>query len=273
MGWLPADNFVVAEDGRFSFRTQLDGLDEQINGQTVTFDRPNRLVMRWEGPNLHTLLSVTLQPTERGCRMTVAQRGFLGAQGTLRGRALQRTYADLLEGPFVQALDRFAAAPPAAPPPPPAPARIDSPSRNAGRAFERTRSNSAPGLTSHARVAAGPTQTPEMPGFAAAVFNAQAARGIDAREVGLVSGHGAGGVAGQDAGEVPARGIGAVSGRDAGVVARRDAGVVSARDAGVVSARGMGAVSAGGVGAGSARGMGAVSAGGVGAGSAGGVGA
>jgi hypothetical protein len=110
--------------------------------------------------------------------MTVAQRGFLGAQGTLRGRALQRTYADLLEGPFVQALDRFAASPPAAPPAPPAPARFDPPNRNASRAFERMRSNSAPGLTSHSRAAVGPTQTPEMPGFAAAVFNAQAARGV-----------------------------------------------------------------------------------------------
>src|SRR5690349_19000924 len=242
MGWLPADNFVVAEDGRFSFRTQLDGLDEQINGQTVTFDRPNRLVMRWEGPNLHTLLSVTLQPTERGCRMTVAQRGFLGAQGTLRGRALQRTYAELLEGPFVQALDRFAASPPAPPPPPAAPARTDSPSRNAGRAFERTRSNSAPGLTSHARAAAGPTQTPEMPGFAAAVFNAQAARGIGAHEVGVVP---------PSAGDMAA-------GRDAGAGSARGGGVVSARGVGVVSAPRMGAVSAGGVGVMSARGVGVV---------------
>jgi uncharacterized protein YndB with AHSA1/START domain len=175
MGWLPTDNFVVTEDRRFSFRTELEGLDEQINGQTVTFDKPNKLVMRWEGPNLHTLLSIMLQPTESGCRMTVAQRGFLGAQGTLRGRALQRTYTKMLEGPFVEALDRLASSssePPRVDPPP----RVDT-GRNAGRAFERARSNSAPGLASHVRPAAGPTQTPEMPGFAAAVFNAQAARG------------------------------------------------------------------------------------------------
>jgi uncharacterized protein YndB with AHSA1/START domain len=174
MGWLPTDNFVVTEDGRFSFRTELEGLDEQINGQTVTFDKPTKLVMRWEGPNLHTLLSVALQPTDAGCRMTVAQRGFLGAQGTLRGRALQRTYTQLLEGPMVEALDRLASsdAPPSRVEP-----RVDPPSRNAGRAFERSRSNSAPGLTSHVRAAAGPTETPGMPGFAAAVFNAQAARG------------------------------------------------------------------------------------------------
>ena len=92
LSWLPTENFLVTEDGRFSFRTELEGLDEPINGQTVTFDKPNKLVMRWEGPNLHTLLSVALQPAEGGCRMTVAQRGFLGAQGTLRGRALQRTF-------------------------------------------------------------------------------------------------------------------------------------------------------------------------------------
>jgi uncharacterized protein YndB with AHSA1/START domain len=174
LGWLPTENFVVTEDGRFSFRTELEGLDEQINGQTVTFEKPTKLVMRWEAPNLHTLLSVMLHPTATGCRMTVGQRGFLGAQGTLRGRALQRTYTHLLEGPFVEALDRLASADT----PPPSPPRPDPPSRNSGRAFERQRSNSAPGLASHVRAAAGPTQTPGMPGFAAAVFNAQAARGI-----------------------------------------------------------------------------------------------
>jgi uncharacterized protein YndB with AHSA1/START domain len=188
MGWLPTANFLVTEDRRFSFRTELEGLDEQITGQVVTSERPNRLVMRWEGPNLHTLLSVTLRPTERGCRLSIAQRGFLGAQGTLRGRALQRTYAGLLEGPLVEALDRLATADP---PPAPPPSRLDPPNRNAGRAFERLprqfdgtppRSNSAPGLTSHVRAAAGPRQPSGMPGFAAAVFNARAAR-----DVGIVS--------------------------------------------------------------------------------------
>jgi len=178
LSWLPTENFLVTEDGRFSFRTELEGLDEPISGQTVTFDKPNKLVMRWEGPNLHTLLSVALQPAEGGCRMTVAQRGFLGAQGTLRGRALQRTYTHLLEGPLVEALDRLALAdpPPARDPAPPP--RLDPPNRNGSRAFERQRSNSAPGLASRVRAAAGPTQTPGMPGFAAAVFNARAARGV-----------------------------------------------------------------------------------------------
>jgi uncharacterized protein YndB with AHSA1/START domain len=195
IGWLPTANFLVTEDNHFSFRTDLDGLDEQIKGQTVTVERPHRLVMRWEGPNLHTLLNLTLHPTETGCRLTLAQRGFLGPQGTLRGRTLQRTYRELLEGPFVRALERLAgASSPAVDTPAP---RAEQPKRNEGAAFHRLprqydgrngnppRSNSAPGLTSHVRAAAGPREAGAMPGFAAAVLGAQAAAAA-ARPTGVV---------------------------------------------------------------------------------------
>jgi uncharacterized protein YndB with AHSA1/START domain len=184
IGWLPTANFLVTEDNHFTFRTDLDGLEEQIKGQTVTVEHPHKLVMRWEATNLHTLLSITLQPTETGCRLSIAQRGFLGPQGALRGRMLQRTYREVLEGPMVRALDRLAAAPDPASSRPVTP---PTPKRNEGAAFHRLprqydgrngnppRSNSAPGLTSHVRAAAGPSQAGAMPGFAAAVLGAQAA--------------------------------------------------------------------------------------------------
>jgi uncharacterized protein YndB with AHSA1/START domain len=189
LGWLPTAHFMVTEDNRFTFRAaDLDGLDEQVEGHIVTSERPHRLVMRWEAPNLHTLLSVTLQPTADGCRLSLAQRGFLGAHGTMRRRVLHRTYTELLNGPFRAALERLAAeeAREAVVPSRPAePARA----RNDGRAFQRLprqvppRSASAPGLTSYVRVAAGPKHTATMPGLAAAVLSAAS---VADRPVGVV---------------------------------------------------------------------------------------
>jgi uncharacterized protein YndB with AHSA1/START domain len=186
LGWLPTANFLVTDDSRFTFRAAgLAGLDEQIEGHIVTSERPHRLVMRWEAPNLHTLLSMSLQPTDAGCHLSLVQRGFLGAQGTMRRRVLHRTYTELFSGPFQAALERLAAeeARVAAA----GPARAEHGRRNDGRAFQRLprqadgrggtppRSASAPGLTSYVRVAAGPKHTVAMPGLAAAVLGAQAA--------------------------------------------------------------------------------------------------
>ena len=177
--WLPAATFVVTEDGRFTLRVNnLPGLDEEISGRIEASEAPDKLVMHWDGDNLHTLVTIVMQPTMQGCRMTIIQRGFLGPQGTMRRRVLQRTYADLLSNGLPQALDRLVAeeAAEAAEKTRPDPAKVELGRRNDGWVFQRTprRSASAPGLSSHIGAAAGPRHQVRMPGFGAAALAAAA---------------------------------------------------------------------------------------------------
>ncbi|MEV4509546.1 SRPBCC domain-containing protein [Dactylosporangium sp. NPDC049525] len=178
--WLPTTRFMVRDDGTFTFQAgTLAGLEDPIEGETVTTEAPHRLVMRWSGENLHTVVALTLdeRPGD-GTRLTLTQSGFLGPQGTMRRRVLRRTYQQLFEGPLAATLTRQAAAdPPAAPTVTDPPAAVR---RNDGGPFNRlprqlnSPSRSAPGLSSQVRSTAGPRPTTTMPGFAAAVLGARA---------------------------------------------------------------------------------------------------
>ena len=90
--WLPATRFMVREDGTFTFQASaLAGLEDPIEGEIVTTEAPHRMVMRWSGENLHTVVALTLdeRPGD-GTRLTLTQSGFLGPQGTMRRRVLRR---------------------------------------------------------------------------------------------------------------------------------------------------------------------------------------
>ncbi|GAB3862979.1 hypothetical protein GCM10027610_108600 [Dactylosporangium cerinum] len=115
--WLPTTRFMVRDDGTFTFQAStLAGLEDPIEGEIVTTEAPHRLVMRWSGENLHTVVALTLDELPGdGTRLTLTQSGFLGPQGTMRRRVLRRTYQQLFEGPMVATLARQAADPPAAP--------------------------------------------------------------------------------------------------------------------------------------------------------------
>jgi uncharacterized protein YndB with AHSA1/START domain len=178
--WLPTTRFMVRDDGTFTFQAAtLAGLEDPIEGEIVTTEASHRMVMRWSGENLHTVVALTLdeRPGD-GTRLTLTQSGFLGPQGTMRRRVLRRTYQQLFEGPLAATLARQAATDP-----PPPPAVTDPPTavrRNDGGPFNRlprqhnSPSRSAPGLSSQVRSTAGPRPTTTMPGFAAAVLGARA---------------------------------------------------------------------------------------------------
>ncbi|MER7275559.1 SRPBCC domain-containing protein [Dactylosporangium sp. NPDC000244] len=176
--WLPTTRFMVRDDGTFTFQApDLAGLEDPIEGQIVNIEAPHRLVMRWEGSNLHTVVAVTLHEREGGTRLTMTQSGFLGPQGTMRRRVLLTTYNTLFSGPLTATLARLAAAPEPATPAPDPPT---TPRRNDGGPFNRlpgqrnAPSRSAPGLSSRMRSTAGPRPTTSVPGFAAAVLSARA---------------------------------------------------------------------------------------------------
>ncbi|MFI5914520.1 SRPBCC domain-containing protein [Dactylosporangium sp. NPDC051541] len=176
--WLPTSRFMIREDGTFTFQsTELTGLEDPIEGQIVTVEAPNRLVMRWEASNLHTVVALTLAERGSGTRFTMTQSGFLGPQGTMRRRVLLSTYTTLFKGPLTATLEKIVAAAPTSADPEPAPAA--SPRRNVGLFNRLPRqhngpSRSAPGLSSRMRSTAGPRPTTAVPGFAAAVLTARA---------------------------------------------------------------------------------------------------
>jgi uncharacterized protein YndB with AHSA1/START domain len=97
---LGGEGFTLRPDG-------LQGLDEPISGEIVEVISGERLVMRWRAEQLHTLVTATLRPSERGCQLTVVQRGFLGPQGTLRRRVLQRTYTTMVGTRLPAVLERL----------------------------------------------------------------------------------------------------------------------------------------------------------------------
>jgi uncharacterized protein YndB with AHSA1/START domain len=170
--WLRTTRFMLTPDGRFTLHaTGLAGLEDEIEGEVLSSDAPYQMVMSWRAPNLHTRVSLTLRETPTGCRLTMVQQGFLGPHGTMRRRVLQRTYTDLFHTDLAAALDRLVAREAGEA----AAARrtaigdgaVVGARRNAGHAFERPRSASAPGLTStvpaavvaSASVPAGPVRT------------------------------------------------------------------------------------------------------------------
>ncbi|MEV0132897.1 SRPBCC domain-containing protein [Dactylosporangium sp. NPDC050688] len=174
--WLATTQFMVRDDGTFTFQAAaLAGLEDPIEGEVVTTEAARRLVMRWSGENLHTVVALTLdERAGGGTRLTLTQSGFLGPQGTMRRRVLRTTYQQLFEGPFAAALARQTTA---------SPTVSDAPAvvrRNDGGPFNRlprqlhAPSRSAPGLSSQVRSTAGPRSTTTMPGFAAAVLGARA---------------------------------------------------------------------------------------------------
>jgi uncharacterized protein YndB with AHSA1/START domain len=185
--WFPNTGFVATEDGRFTVRPdRVVGFDGPVGGEIVSVEPPNRLVIRLEASRLHTLMTVALRPTELGCRLSVSQRGFLGTQGTMRRRTLQRTYSELVGRRLIPAIERLAGAAEAEAT---AVESDGSPVREAKRntagpflrvprqptrcRSEPPRSASAPGLASHVRAPASPPGVSPIPGFGAAVLGAQ----------------------------------------------------------------------------------------------------
>jgi uncharacterized protein YndB with AHSA1/START domain len=112
----------------------LDGLTGALDARVIAAEAPTRLVMRWQGEDLHVRVAISIAETSDGARLTFVQRGFLGRRGTLRRRVLRTTYGRVFAERLPRALDRFAGQEPtvllaARVPPPPTAANASSASR------------------------------------------------------------------------------------------------------------------------------------------------
>jgi uncharacterized protein YndB with AHSA1/START domain len=96
---------VVRDGNTFEIRPEhTDLFAGTITGSVLEAVRPDRLVLRLQGDELHVRVTITVEPRPNGCRLTFLQRGFLGPQGTLRRRAMRQTYARLLGERLPEAL-------------------------------------------------------------------------------------------------------------------------------------------------------------------------
>ena len=141
--WFVPVEVDPAHRTRLTLRPQrLDGLSGPLAAEVVVAESPHRLVMRWQGEDLHVRVAITIADSEGGSRLTFVQRGFLGRRGTLRRRVLRATYARLFAERLPRALDRFAGQEPtvliaARLPPPPTSANAGSAGRGSFPAVRR----------------------------------------------------------------------------------------------------------------------------------------
>jgi uncharacterized protein YndB with AHSA1/START domain len=112
--WFMPTDLAPREGGRFTLTPgDLAGFAGQLSGQLTELSPPHRMVMVWQGEQLHTRVSWEVAAVPGGSRLRVRQTGFIGAPGAVRRRALQETYARLFTRQLPALLDRIAITGPA----------------------------------------------------------------------------------------------------------------------------------------------------------------
>lgn len=75
--WLLPNDFQPVPGHRFTFRQQaMQGWDGVIEAQVLAVEPPRRLSYTWVALGVVTEVALTLEPTEKGTRLTVEQSGF-----------------------------------------------------------------------------------------------------------------------------------------------------------------------------------------------------
>lgn len=109
--WFMVTDFTPRPGSRFTLAlVHLTGMTGQLAAELLELREPERMVMRWQGENLHTTVVWELTGTESGCRITMVQSGFVGAPADLRRRALTAAYTQLFTERLPRLLDRLAPA-------------------------------------------------------------------------------------------------------------------------------------------------------------------
>ena len=108
--WFMPTDLAPHEGRHYTLDPQdLAGFDGPIDAELVEVSAPRRMVMLWQDEETRCRVTWDLVPTDEGTRLSMAQTGFFGVQGTLRRRKLQRTYELMLNTRLPAVLDRLAA--------------------------------------------------------------------------------------------------------------------------------------------------------------------
>lgn len=95
--WFLPTEVDPTDPGRFRlYPVRADGLTGALVGEVVEEAPPSHLAVRWHGDAMHVYVSMRIEETADGCRLTFVQRGFFGPSGTLRRRTLHSTYTRML---------------------------------------------------------------------------------------------------------------------------------------------------------------------------------
>ena len=80
--WLLPNDFQPVPGHRFTFRQQpMNGWDGVIAGQVLQVEPLRRLAYSWVALGVVTEVTLTLDPTPTGTRLTLEQSGFAEDQG------------------------------------------------------------------------------------------------------------------------------------------------------------------------------------------------
>ncbi|WP_051367378.1 SRPBCC domain-containing protein [Hamadaea tsunoensis] len=108
-GWFMSTDLVARTGGRHqAYPAGTPGFTGPFDIEVDEVIPVERLAMRWTGDQLHAQVVWELERTGAGCRLHVAQSGFLGVNGTVRRRELRRAYAEMFEDRLPRELDRLA---------------------------------------------------------------------------------------------------------------------------------------------------------------------
>ena len=123
--WLLPTEVDPSNPSRFRMHPPRSyGFAAPLFGHVIEAVRPTRLVMRWQGEELYVRVTMRIERTADGCRLTFVQRGFFGTAGTMRRRMLHTMYRRSLTERLPAALD--------------GPAAIGEPSRDTAPAVARS---------------------------------------------------------------------------------------------------------------------------------------
>lgn len=106
-GWFIPGGWQPVAGAQFRITPGTDqGLPGPVDVEVLEVVAGRRLVMQWSADTLHAEMTWELVPTGSGCRLSVAQSGFLGTPQSVRARQLRSAYWQM----FARALPAMLAA-------------------------------------------------------------------------------------------------------------------------------------------------------------------
>jgi uncharacterized protein YndB with AHSA1/START domain len=96
--WLMPNDFEPRVGHRFTFRTDpAPGFDGVVHCEVLELIAEERLTISWRGGGNDTIVTFTIEPTGKGTRLRLSQKGFTGFKGRLIGSMLGNGWRNMLD--------------------------------------------------------------------------------------------------------------------------------------------------------------------------------